>query len=49
MAAERKLWPEAAGASGGQGSSALSRPMREDSPAARITAHKLGDRLMTAR
>ena len=31
--------PEAAG---GQGSSALSRPMREDAPADRMTPHMLG-------
>jgi hypothetical protein len=47
IAAERKLsfanWPSAAG---GQGSSALSRRMREDSPAAKITAAKLTNRDM---
>ena len=32
------------GDSEGQGSSALSRPMRDDSPAARITPQKLKDR-----
>jgi hypothetical protein len=31
---------------GGQGSKALSRPIREDSPAARITPAKLGARDM---
>src|SRR5450755_3698655 len=31
---------------GGQGSSALSVPMREDSPAARMTPAKLGERAM---
>src|SRR6185437_4627562 len=34
---------------GGQGSRALSRPMRVDSPAARITPQKLGARVMRAR
>src|SRR5579863_1821006 len=48
MAAERKVpldggWP---GVVGGQGSRALSAPMRDDSPAARITPAKLGARDM---
>src|SRR5690348_10414598 len=45
MLAERKVSVRAmrgSGPCGGQGSSALSRPMREDSPAARITPQKLG-------
>src|ERR1700687_4114046 len=46
MAAERNVCPEGGcpAADGGQGSSALSVPMREDSPAARITPAKLGAR-----
>jgi hypothetical protein len=48
IVAERKLsvegvWPSAGG---GQGSKALSVPMREDSPAARMTPAKLTDRDM---
>jgi hypothetical protein len=48
MAEERNVWFEGAcpGTCGGQGSSALSAPMREDSPAARITPAKLGARGM---
>src|SRR5712675_3622046 len=46
MAAERNVCPEGGcpAADAGQGSSALSVPMREDSPAARITPAKLGAR-----
>src|SRR5580693_5406473 len=49
MVAERNVffvaaWPARAG---GQGSRALSAPMREDSPAARITPAKLGARDMS--
>src|SRR6202167_3220479 len=36
-------------ASGGHGSKALSRPMREDSPAARITPAKLAAKVMLRR
>ena len=36
-------------ADGGHGSNALSRPMRVDSPAARITPQKAGVRPMRAR
>src|SRR5258708_10908641 len=48
MAAERNVCAEGGcpAADGGQGSSALSVPMREDSPAARITPAKLGARDM---
>src|SRR5208337_2230296 len=43
VTAETASEPEDAG---GQGSSALSRPMREDSPAARITPQRAKDRAM---
>src|SRR5215467_2220585 len=33
---------------GGQGSSALSRPMRDDSPAASTTPHRLGERFINS-
>src|SRR5437660_3803055 len=48
IAAERKLSDDGTCRSdvGGHGSSALSRPMREDSPAARMTPAKLTDRDM---
>src|SRR5579862_7673451 len=47
IAAERKLsFDRRPASTGGQGSNALSRPMREDSPAARITPAKLGARDM---
>jgi hypothetical protein len=48
MAADKNVSPENGMplATGGQGSSALSDPMREDSPAASITPHQLGARLM---
>src|SRR5579864_4774309 len=48
IAAERKLSDDGTWGSGvgGHGSSALSRPMREDSPAARMTPAKLTDRDM---
>jgi len=48
IAADKKVSPENGTrfATGGQGNSALSDPMREDSPAANITPHQLGARLM---
>src|SRR5258707_7547232 len=48
MAEERNVCREGGcpAADGGQGSNALSVPMREDSPAARITPAKLGARDM---
>src|SRR5579864_6020851 len=47
IADDRKVPLEAdCSEAGGQGSKALSRPMREDSPAARITPAKLGARDM---
>src|SRR5579859_3056791 len=48
IAAERNVSFEGAcpATCGGQGSSALSVPMREDSPAARMTPAKLGERDM---
>ena len=47
MAEERKVsWEETGSADGGQGSRAFSRPMREDSPAARMTPAKPGERDM---
>src|SRR5437879_13845367 len=48
IAAERKLSDDGTCGSdvGGHGSSALSRPMRDDSPAARMTPAKLTDRDM---
>ena len=43
MAEDRNVVPDAGspGESGGQGSSALSVPIRVEAPAARITPHKL--------
>src|SRR5215475_6710128 len=47
IAAERKVSPAGfSSVPGGQESKALSRPIREDSPAAKITPAKLGDRAM---
>src|ERR1700677_2499325 len=51
IAAERNVSLDGACpvASGGHGSKALSRPMREDSPAARITPAKLAAKVMLRR
>jgi hypothetical protein len=49
IADERKVCPDVAPLAGGQGSRALSVPMRDDSPAARITPQKLGAPVMNGR
>ena len=48
IATDKKVSPENGTrfATGGHGNSALSDPMREDSPAANMTPHQLGARLM---
>jgi hypothetical protein len=51
MAADRKVFFDGGcpAVAGGHGSNALSAPMREDSPAARITPAKLAARDMPGR